>query len=152
MATAPSRADLQRVAVFGAADGLGIVLGVIAGLIVSHQSPRAVWAAAISGGLAEFFSMANGERISDRESGWAAALAIGAASFAGCVIPAIPYSFAAGTAALAVALGLCAAVAALISRARPERGVLAILETFGLLAITGAACGLIGLVLPGSAG
>ena len=140
-------AGLKRVAVFGGADGLGIVLGIIAGLIVSHQPARAVWVAAVSGGLAEFFSMANGQRISDSGSGWAAALAIGTTSFAGCAIPAIPYSFSSGTTALALALGLCAAVAAVISWARPEHGVLAILETFGLLIVTGVACGLAGWLL-----
>ena len=143
----PAAADLKRVAVFGGADGLGIVLGLIAGLIVSHQSPRAVWAAAISGGLAEFFSMANGQRISDSGSGWGAALAIGAASFAGCAVPAVPYSFSAGTTALILALGLCVLAAAVISWARPERGILAILETFGLLAVTGVACGVAGIWL-----
>jgi len=133
-------APLSRVAVFGAADGLGIVLGLIAGMMVSHQPPSAVWTAAVSGGIAEFFSMANGQRISDHDSGAVAALVIGIASLAGCVIPAVPYSFIRGGAALAVALVLAAAVAGVISWMRPERGSLAILETFGLLAVTGAAC------------
>jgi len=140
-------AELKRVATFGACDGLGIVLGVIAGLIVSRQPPHAVWAAAVSGGIAEFFSMANGQRISDSRSGWLPALAIGTASFAGCTVPAVPYSFSSGTAALLLALLLCSAAAGVISWARPERGVLAILETFGLLAVTGAACGVTGLWL-----
>lgn len=144
--TAP-RADLTRVAVFGGADGLGIVLGLIAGMIVSHQPAHAVWAAALSSGVAEFFSMANGQRISDSSSGWLPPLAIGAASLAGCALPAVPYSFSSGSAALAASLALCAAVAAVISWARPERGALAVLETFGLLLVTGIACGLIGLWL-----
>ena len=122
-------------------------MGIIAGLIVSRQSPHAVWAAAISGGLAEFFSMANGQRISDSRSGWMPALAIGTASFAGCAVPAVPYSFSKGTTALILALVLCAVIAGLISWVRPEHGVLAIVETFGLLIVTGAVCGLIGLWL-----
>jgi VIT1/CCC1 family predicted Fe2+/Mn2+ transporter len=142
-----ARADLKRVAVFGGADGLGIVLGLIAGMIVSHQPAHAVWAAALSGGIAELFSMANGQRISDSRSGWLPAIAIGIASLAGCAIPAVPYSFSSGAAALIAALVLCAAVAAVISWLRPEKGALAIIETFGLLLVTGTACGLVGLWL-----
>lgn len=142
---AAARADLTRVAVMGAADGLGIVLGLIAGLIVSHQPPHAVWAAALSGGIAEFFSMANAQRISDSRSGWLPPLAIGAASLAGCALPAVPYALTAGTAALTAALIACAAAAAVITWIRPEHGLAAIAETFGLLLITGAACGAIGL-------
>jgi VIT1/CCC1 family predicted Fe2+/Mn2+ transporter len=141
------RADLKRVAVFGACDGLGIVLGLIAGMIVSHQPAHAVWAAALSGGIAELFSMANGQRISDSSSGWLPAVAIGIASLAGCALPAIPYALGSGTPALIAALALCAAVAAVISWARPEKGALAIVETFGLLLVTGIACGLVGLWL-----
>jgi len=140
-------AIIRRVATFGAADGLGIVLGLIAGMIVSHQPPRAVWAAALSGGVAELFSMANGQRISDSRSGWAPPIAIGVASLAGCAVPAVPYSFSGGAPALTAALCLCAAVAVVICWARPERGMLAVVETFGLLIITGAACGAVGLWL-----
>jgi len=140
-------AIIRRVATFGAADGLGIVLGLIAGMIVSRQPAHAVWAAALSGGIAELFSMANGQRISDPRSGWPPAITIGAASLAGCAIPAIPYSFSSGTAALTAALALCAAAAGVISWARPERGALAVVETFGLLIITGAACSAAGLWL-----
>jgi VIT1/CCC1 family predicted Fe2+/Mn2+ transporter len=146
-AAVTARADLKRVATFGAADGLGIVLGVIAGMIVSHQPAHAVWAAALSGGIAELFSMANGQRISDSSSGWLPAVAIGIASLAGCALPAVPYSFSSGSAALTAALALCAAVAAVISWLRPEKGALAVVETFGLLLVTGAACGLAGLWL-----
>jgi VIT1/CCC1 family predicted Fe2+/Mn2+ transporter len=150
MAPAPvadRAADLKRVATFGACDGLGIVLGLIAGMIVSRQPAHAVWAAALSSGIAELFSMANGQRISDSRSGWLPPLAIGAASLAGCALPAVPYSFSSGTAALILALAICAAVAGVISWARPEKGVLAVVETFGLLIVTGVACGLVGLWL-----
>jgi VIT1/CCC1 family predicted Fe2+/Mn2+ transporter len=140
-------ADLKRVAVFGAADGEGIVLGLIAGMIVSHQPAHAVWAAALSGGIAELFSMANGQRISDNRSGWLPALAIGVASLTGCALPAVPYALGSGAAALAASLLLCALVAGVISWARPERGLLAVIETFGLLAVTGIACALAGLWL-----
>lgn len=138
---------IRRVAVFGAADGLGIALGLIAGMTVSHQSAHAIWIAALSGGIAELFSMANGQRISDSHSGWFPPLAIGLASLAACTAPAVPYSFSSGPLALTAALLLCALAAAAISWARPEHGRAVVIETFGLLIITGTACALAGLWL-----
>jgi VIT1/CCC1 family predicted Fe2+/Mn2+ transporter len=140
------RCPLLTDAIFGGCDGLGIVLGMIAGLIVSHQSPHAVWIAALSGGVAEFFSMANGRRLSDSSSGWTPPLVIGAASLAGCIIPAVPYALGSGWPALAASLLLACAVAGVISWARPEKGALAVVETFALLLATGVACALLGLV------
>lgn len=141
------RAELKRVAVFGSVDGLGLYLGIVAGLIVAHQQPSAVWVAAVSGGTAEFINMANAQRVSDRESGATAALVIGGASFAGCVAPAVPYAAWHGPWALGVSLVLAAGVAAVISWLRPERGILAAAETYVLLLVTAVACGLIGLWL-----
>jgi VIT1/CCC1 family predicted Fe2+/Mn2+ transporter len=140
-------APYRRESVFGGADGLGLYFGLVAGLIASRQQPGAVWAAAVSGGLAEFISMANAQRVSDRKSGPLAALVIGAASFAGCVLPAVPYAAWRGPGALAVSLGVAAAVAGVISWLRPERGVLAAVETYALLIVTGIACGVVGLWL-----
>ena len=140
------RSSLVPDAIMGGADGLGIVLGLLAGLIVSHQSAHAVWVAALSGGVAEFLAMANGRRLSDSSSGWLPPLVIGAASLAACVVPAVPYALSSGPLALALALALACAVAAGISWLRPERGVLAVAETYGLMAIVAVACGLLGLV------
>jgi len=137
----------RKEAVFGSVDGLGLFLGIVAGLIVSHQPPSAVWAAAVSGGVAEFINMANAQRVSDKQSGVLAALVIGGASLAGCVVPAIPYSAWRGPWALGFSLTLAVAVGGVISWLRPERGVLAAVETYALLAVTGVACGLIGLWL-----
>jgi VIT1/CCC1 family predicted Fe2+/Mn2+ transporter len=142
-----TRADLTRVAIFGSVDGLGLYLGIVAGLIVARQQPSAVWVAAVSGGTAELISMANAQRLSDRKSGVTAALVVGAASFAGCVAPAVPYAAWRGEWALAASLALAAAVAGVISWLRPERGVLAVAETYALLTVTAVACGLIGLWL-----
>jgi VIT1/CCC1 family predicted Fe2+/Mn2+ transporter len=144
---ADTRADLKRVAVFGSVDGLGLYLGIVAGLIVAHQQPSAVWVAAVSGGTAELISMANAQRLSDRKSGVTAALVVGAASFGACVLPAVPYAAWHGPWALTASLLLAAAVAGVISWLRPEKGILAVVETYALLAVTAAACGLIGLWL-----
>jgi VIT1/CCC1 family predicted Fe2+/Mn2+ transporter len=144
---AAARADLKRVAVFGSVDGLGLYLGIVAGLIVAHQQPSAVWVAAVSGGTAELISMANAQRLSDRKSGVTAALVVGAASFAGCVTPAVPYAAWHGPWALTASLLLAVVVAGVISWLRPEKGVLAVVETYALLAVTAVACGLLGLWL-----
>lgn len=135
----------RKEAIFGSVDGLGLYLGIVAGLIVSRQPPSSVWVAAVSGGVAEFINMANAQRVSDRKSGPAAALVIGAASFAGCVVPAIPYAAWRGPGAFAVSLALAAAVGGIISWLRPEKGLLAAVETYVLLIVTGVACALIGL-------
>jgi VIT1/CCC1 family predicted Fe2+/Mn2+ transporter len=141
------RADLKRVAVFGSVDGLGLYLGIVAGLIVAHQQPSAVWVAAVSAGIAELISMANAQRLSDRKSGVTAALVVGAASLAGCVTPAVPYAACRGPWALTASLLLAVVVAGVISWLRPEKGVLAVVETYALLAVTAVACGLLGLWL-----
>jgi VIT1/CCC1 family predicted Fe2+/Mn2+ transporter len=138
---------LTHEGIFGAADGLGITLGIVAGLIVSHQASTAVWAAAVSSGVAEFFSMANGERLADARAGWTGPLVIGIASLLGCVVPAIPYAAWHGPGALALSLALAAAVAGLISWLRPEHGAAAIIETYALLVITGMACAIVGLLI-----
>lgn len=142
-----TRADLKRVAVFGSVDGLGLYLGIVAGLIIAHQPPSAVWVAAVSAGCAELISMANAQRLSDRKSGVTAALVVGAASFAGCVTPAVPYAAWRGPWALGASLALAAIVGGVISWLRPERGILAAVETYALLTATAVACGLIGLWL-----
>ena len=134
-----------RSAVMGGADGLGIVLGLIAGLGVSHGGAHAIWAAALSGGIAEFFSMANAQRISDPEDGWQPAVVIGAASLAGCALPAVPYAVGGGQLALAASVVLCLAMGGAICWLRPEHGGRSVAETFVLLGITAVACVLAGL-------
>lgn len=131
------RSPLERQAVFGGADGLTIALGLVAGL---SGQPHAILRAALSAGLAELVGMSAGSWLSDGDGGIPGALANGGAAFAACVVPALPYALASGRAALCASLLLVAAVAAVIARLRPERGLLAVTETFGILLAAAAFC------------
>jgi hypothetical protein len=124
-------------ATFGLADGVVIALG----LVVSLAGQRhAVVHAALGAGLAELVGMTAGAWLSDSGSGFRPALANGGAAFAACVIPAIPYAVGGGAGALAVSLALVAAVAAVIAWLRPEKGVLALVQTYGVLLAAAALC------------
>jgi hypothetical protein len=127
----------RRQAVFGGADGLVLALGLIAGLT---RSPGALFHAAVSAGLAELVGMTAGAWLSDRGAGILAALASGGGALAACVVPAVPYAVTTGAAALIPSLALTAAVAGVIARLRPERGLLAAAQTFGVLVTAAALC------------
>lgn len=138
--------SLIRPVVLGGADGAVIVMGLIVGLAVSRQSPSAVWHAALAGGLAELVGMTAGMWLSEGDSGFTVALACGAAAFLACTAPAIPYAVTGGTGALCVSLGLVLTAAGVIHRLRPERGLLAVLSTFGVLAAAAVLTGAVALI------
>ena len=134
--TALSR-SLQRPAVFGAADGIVLALG----FIVSFAAqPHALVRAAVAAGLAELVGMTSGAWLSDTSAGFLPALANGGAAFAACVVPAVPYMVTSGPVALAVSLALVAGVAGVIAWLRPEKGALAVVQTYGVLAVAAALC------------
>jgi len=121
-------------AVFGAVDGLVVVLGLIAGMLVAGYGHGAVWHAALSGGLAELAGMTAGKRKSDG-SPWPVAATCGLAAFAGAVLPALPYVAWGGGGAVAVSLILTVAIAAAATLLRTrERVIPALAETCALLA------------------
>ena len=135
-----------RLAVFGGADGLTVVIGLIAGLVVSRQSAGAVWHAALAGGLAEFVGMAAGQYLSDEDAGLRVALTCGAAALAACTLPAVPYAVSGGFPALLTALMLVGVAATAISWLRPEKGVLAAVQTFGILVAAALLCAAVALI------
>ena len=128
---------LKRPAVFGAADGVTIALGLLVSLA---GQPHALIRASAGAALAELVGMTAGAWLSDEAAGWRPALANGAAAFAACIAPALPYAAMRGAGALACSLGLIAAVASVIAVLRPERGVLAWVQTYGILAVAAALC------------
>ena len=138
--------NLTRPAVLGSADGLTIVLGLIVGLAVAKQPSSAVWHAALAGGLAELVGMTAGMWLSEADSGFRVALMCGVASLAACVLPAVPYAFGGGFPALLLALVLVAVAAAAISWLRPERGVLAAVQTYGVLLVAAVLTGAVALI------
>lgn len=123
--------------VFGAADGVTIVLGLLVSLT---GQPHALFHAALGAGLAELVGMTAGQWLSDEKAGFAPALANGGAAFLACTAPALPYLAATGWPAMAASLVLVGAVGGVISVLRPEKGVLAVAQTFGILLAAAALC------------
>jgi hypothetical protein len=129
--------SLVRPMVFGAADGVTIVLGLLVSLT---GQPHALFRAALGAGLAELVGMTAGQWLSDGDSGFGAALANGAAACGACIFPALPYLAAAGITAMILSLILVAAAAAAISWLRPEKGLLAVVQTYGVLLAAAVLC------------
>jgi len=134
---------LKRESVFGGSDGVVLALGLIVALA---GKPWAMWHAALGAGLAELVGMTAGRWLSDSDDGFAVALANGLAACLACWVPALPAAFAGhGPAALTAELTLVAGIAAVISWLRPEKGVLAVAETYGVLAVAAGLCWAAGL-------
>jgi len=97
--------------------------------------------------------MAGGEWLSDSDSGFGASAVMGAATFTGAILPALPFTFARGPEAVGLSVLLCIAVATVVACLRPNRGPgLALLETLGLLAAVALVVTVCALVLPGGGG
>lgn len=127
----------KRQAVFGMSDGVAIILGL---LVTLAGQPHALFRAALGAGLAELVGMTAGQWLSDGESGFWAAFTNGSAAFAACFIPALPALAGDGIGVGAAAIGLVAVVAAVISWLRPEKGVLAVVQTYGILLAAAGLC------------
>lgn len=127
-------------AIFGAADGLTLAMGLVTGLTLAHQPPAAIWSAALSGGLAELPGMASGQYQSTPEDGKLAALICGLASVAGAVLPAVPYLVACGAVALAASITVAIVVCSLIAWLRPGTGWRCFAVSYGILAAAVGLC------------
>jgi hypothetical protein len=123
---------VRQQSVFGAADGVTLALGLIVSL---SGQPHAIVKAALGAGLAELVGMTAGAWLSDSGSGFVPALANGGAAFLACLVPALPYVALSGV-----------AVAAVIAWLRPEKGVLAVVQTYGILSAAALLCWLAGLL------
>jgi VIT1/CCC1 family predicted Fe2+/Mn2+ transporter len=121
--------------IFGAADGVVTVLGLLAGLLVAGEPRTVIWRAALAAGTAAFVGMTSGQYLSSDGGNWRAALACGAATFGGTIVPAFPYLLSGGWEALTPAMALVCALAGVVAWLRPERGVRAVLETYGVLVV-----------------
>jgi len=141
-------AALRGQAVFGVSDGLMSILGVV--LFIAARSPALVFPAALMGGVSAAYSMGAGEFLGEDDSpGWAASLVMGAATFAGTVLPAVPYLWCAGWAALAQSCAVCLLVALLVGHLRSWRPhryaettlviALGVILTFACSLLTGGA-------------
>jgi VIT1/CCC1 family predicted Fe2+/Mn2+ transporter len=140
---------LARPAVFGLADGLMSMLGVV--LYLSGHA-NLVFPAALSGGISSALSMAGSEWLSDSDNGLGASLVMGSATGLGAIAPAIPYAVSTGPAAVAESVIICVLIGVCVSALRPMRGFgMALAETFGILAAIFAVVLACGLMLPGGA-
>ena len=94
--------------------------------------------------------MTAGQWLSDGESGFRAALMNGGAAFAACILPALPYAFGTGPAAVAESVVICCLIGVIVAALRPMRGFgMALAETFGILLAIFAVVLACGLFLPG---
>lgn len=135
-----------RLAVFGAVDGLVMVMGIITALLIARQGHPAAWHAALGGAAGELVGMTAGQHTSDPASGWRVAALCGTAGGIACLAPAIPFIVLPGAAAVWTGIAVATAVAAVICALRPERGWRAVLLTYGVLAAAGLVSGLTGLI------
>jgi hypothetical protein len=127
----------RQQAVFGAADGVTIALGL---LVTLTGEPHALVRAAVGAGVAELVGMTAGAWLSDEKAGFLPALANGTAALLACLVPALPYLAGSGWAPVAASVVLVGAVAGAVALLRPERGALAFVQTFGILAVAALAC------------
>jgi hypothetical protein len=138
-----ARSRLGRPAILGAFDGTASLLGVVVYLLVTH--PALIFPAALSGAISSAVSMGGGEWLSDSDSGPAASAVMAAATFAGAVLPAIPFAVAGGPV-------ICGCIGISVAAMRPRRMARALAETFGILAVILAVVLACGLLLPGGSG
>jgi hypothetical protein len=131
-------------AVFGTFDGSTSLLGVLLGLVL---------AAAVGVGTAEAVGMAAGQWQSDSDDGLGAAVVIGAATGAGCIVPALPYAVLHGTAAASCSAALILATTAAIGMARAETGrrLRAVAQSYAILAAVAAVVLAVHLLAPAGA-
>ena len=142
---------LARPAVFGSFDGTSSLLGVIVFLLLTH--PKLIFPAALSGAVSSAISMAAGEWLSDSDNGFGASTVMGAATFTGALLPAVPYAFGTGPLAITGSAVIIVGIGVLVAFLRPNRGrALAVAETFGILGVIFLVVVACGLLLPGSAG
>jgi hypothetical protein len=144
------RGQLDRPAILGGFDGTASLLGVIIYLLVTH--PVLIFPTALSGAVSSAVSMGAGEWLSDSGSGFAASAVMAGATFTGALLPALPFAFASGAAAVAESGVICGLLAVIVAALRPRRGLgMALTETLGLLAVIAGVVLACGLLLPGPA-
>jgi VIT1/CCC1 family predicted Fe2+/Mn2+ transporter len=148
-----SRNSLFRPAIFGLGDGCMSIVGVVLYLLGDQ---RIIFAAVLSGALSAALSMSGNEYLSDSDNGLGASVVMGLATAAGGLLPAFPFLFWRGPAAL-TAMGLICLVIGLIvgimrSRGRAKHSFWAeIGGTLAIFALIFVAVLVVALVLPAPA-
>lgn len=129
----------RQQAVFGTVDGVTSVLGL---LVTLTDQPHALVKASIGVGLAELVGMTAGAWLSADEdhTEFLPAFTNGIAACAAILLPAVPYLFLHGWTAIVVAILCIVLIAGAISWARPEKGFVAVIKTYGVLIVAAAIC------------
>lgn len=140
---------LARQAVLGASDGVMSILGPV--MFTASRYPHLVFPVAFMGAVSAACSMGAGEHMSEEKSEPGAPLVMAGATFAGSVLPALPYLVTSGVAAVCWSAGICILVALAVGRLRQWRRhryaeTVAIL---GFVALVTVGCN---LVMPGGGG
>ena len=128
--------DDVREAIFGSFDGLTSALGVIAGLVAAGTTngPH-ILAASLGLAVAATVGMGAGEYLSDTSRSYRLAAVMGAATFVGSTLPAVPFAFGYGTVQLLCALGLTVTGASVIGHFRGYRITLAVLSLVAVITV-----------------
>lgn len=139
-----------RPAIFGTTDGLVCLVGVL--LSLAHQ-PHLIFRTALGVGFAEMVGMSMAEALSDSEHGVGPSIAMGTASGAAAIFPAVPYLVFQGAVAVGVSLLLSLALATMVAvtRAHKRGWGRAFVETYVVLLVAAGAVALSQLFAPGSA-
>ena len=144
------RPSLLKPAILGGFDGTASLLGVVIYLLLTH--PALIFPTAASGAVSSAISMGGGEFLSDSGNGLAASGVMALATFTGAVLPALPFAFGSGPAAITECAVITACIAIAVSAMRPDRGLgLALSETFGLLILVAAVVVACAVLLGGTA-
>jgi VIT1/CCC1 family predicted Fe2+/Mn2+ transporter len=132
--------------IFGFADGVVCAMGIICGMVITHQPPAAIWAAAFSAGLAEFAGMSAGQYQSAPEDGRTVAVVCGLSALLGAVMPAVPYLFTRGLVAVISAVCIAIVLCGAIARVQPKRTWKTYAISYGITACAVGLCLLGGLL------
>ncbi|MGH3733744.1 MAG: VIT1/CCC1 transporter family protein [Acidimicrobiales bacterium] len=122
-------------AIFGASDGLVATMALI--LATESHGKKVVLAAALGLLIAEGFGMAASEYLSDTKRDLRLALIMGVATSLGIILPAIPWTFAGGAAAVGASCAIGLILAGVIAYLRPG-GWTEWVQTYGVLICVGA--------------
>lgn len=130
----------RAAAILGAADGLTIVIALMFG-----HDPR-LFHSALDAGIGEFVGMGAALYLSSDRGSFLAAFMCGLATLLGCVLPALPFLVTGGGVAMVAGSVVALVAGAVVCWLRPERGLLAVTETYGVLSASAVLCWLVSLI------
>lgn len=110
--------DATSEAIFGAADGMVSLIGLVAGAMVAHASPAALLTVAGGAAAAAMVSMAGGDWLAGKSIRLSAVM--GGATLLGSLVPVLPVVFLPGLAGVLAALALTLLVGVGIAEARAQ--------------------------------